>query len=818
MIRKTALLAMGVVAALGASASPITPEAALDRARGEAPAKARSLAAKNLRLVHTTMTKAGDPAAYVFTPKQGQGFTILSADDIAIPVLGYSDSGEFDPNNMPAPVKYWLNQYADQISYAAKHGATAYKAPATAAKYDPIAPLCKTKWNQDNPYNLNCPVIGSSKAPTGCVATSTAQVMKYFNYPEVGSGLLYYQNAGKTYSMVLKDNPFHWDKMLDVYNPGDYTQEQAEAVATLMQAVGYSVEMGYTSYASGAQSVLIREAMVDHFGYDKAMTYEDRMSYAPEVWEKKIYDNLKNVGPVIYNGTSPLDGGHSFVVDGYDGNGYFHLNWGWGGMSDGYYSLNVLTPMAQGLGGSMGGFNYSQDAVLGMQPDKGGVYPLKPIITQYGATLGKVSGDNVILSVDPDYANSGWINKVVYGTAKFAFGGILEAVDNTEFKPQEISGILNNTLTGVASVMTLKFGQYLSSNTWTLRVPMPKDLPDGKYKLYCASKDVTDGSTSGSFDKVDVPWGYPNYCFVTVNNGVLAVENVPAEVITYVEGSLQSELYEDRNVKLQVKMKNTYGNNLFASLSPVLLKNNQVVFKADSFIVEVNAGEEQTNDYVIKFTKGNNAGYVSGTEYTLGLLDNDRDQVVATFGNVTMTTLSGNTNVKLDELTIAGSELKESITVNGKEYYNVYVVPNLREFTVNFGYTVTRGYLDSNMMVGIFKRAEGTTQYTQVSDNIYSKEPFLGADQSAKVEIPVNFQEGEANVVYSIRAQWMANNGYRYLGGISILGESVGVESIIDDTNAKAEYFNLQGLRVDNPEKGMILIKKQAGKTQKVMF
>lgn len=815
MIRKTALLALGAAVALGASASPITPEAALDRARGEAPAKVRSLAAKNLQLVHTTMTKAGDPAAYVFSPKQGQGFTILSADDIAIPVLGYSDSGEFDPNNMPAPVKYWLNQYADQISYAAKHGATPYKAEAT-AKYEPIAPLCSTKWNQDAPYNGNTPIIGGQHAPTGCVATSTAQVMNYFKYPAEGTGRLYYNNSGTALNLVLNGKPLEWDKMLDVYNAGDYTQEQADAVAFLMQAVGYSVEMGYTSYASGAQSVKIREALVEHFGYDKGTTYDDRISFSPEEWEKKIYDNLKNVGPVIYNGTSPLDGGHSFVVDGYDGNGYFHLNWGWGGMSDGYYSLNVLTPQAQGLGGSMGGFNYSQDAVLGLQPDKGGVYPLKPILTQYGATTGKMSGKNLILSVDKNYANSGWINKVVYATSKFAMGGILEAMDNSSFQAQELPGILQSSLSGQASVMTLQWAQYMSSDMWSLSVPMPTDLPDGKYKVYCACKDVTNG-TDGNYVPVDVPWGYPNYCIITVNNGEITVENVPTELITFVDGGLTTELYEDRNVKLQLKMKNNYDKSLFESLSPVLLKNNQVAFKADSFIVQVGAGEEQTNNYVIKFTKGNNSGYVSGTEYTLGVLDNDRDQVVATFGNVVMTTLSGSTNVKLDELVVKGIE-KKSIEVDGRTVNNVYVVPTLGNFTVDFGYTVQRGFLDSNIMLAIFKRAGTSTQYTQITDAIYSTEPFLGTGESAKVEIPVDFKEGEANTLYYIRAQWMSGSSYRYLGQIALLGESVGVEGILDDAAEEAEYYNLQGLRVANPEKGMLLIKKQGGKTQKVIF
>ena len=180
---------------------------------------------------------------------------------------------------------------------------------------------------------------------------------------------------------------FRWDLMLNDYLPVfdghalriDATEQQQEAVARLMVAAGHSVEMGYSPEASGATSIRIGRALGLYFRYDKSLRYLQRDYYPLDEWEEIIYTSLLNDGPVIYDGQANI-GGHSFVCDGYSADGYFHFNWGWGGMSDGYFLLDALDPINQGIGGADSGFNYMQDIIVGIRPDRSGD-------SEWGATV-----------------------------------------------------------------------------------------------------------------------------------------------------------------------------------------------------------------------------------------------------------------------------------------------------------------------------------------------------------------------------------------------------------------------------------------------
>ena len=324
----------------------------------------------------------------------------------------------------------------------------------------PVGPLVKTKWNQSAPYNLYTPKISDVNTPVGCVATSFGQAMKYFNYPESGEGKKTYKWGTRNLSIDFSRTKFEWDNMLDVYT-GDYTEDQAKAVSTLMRAVGYSVEMNYTANGSGAASYLIVRALVDYFKYDKSVDYYTRLNYSDDEWSRMIYNNLVNCGPVIYNGTSPLDGGHSFICDGYDGKGYFHINWGWGGVSDGYYALTALTPEIQGIGGSMGGFNYSQDAVLGMKipdADSPAEHPSGRVM-QNGYTIATLNGKNLTLSVG-GMSPSGWGNVGAYDISAYP-GVIIEPVDGGE--QIDVKGFIN------PGKMNFTLGPGHLFNTWLIK-------------------------------------------------------------------------------------------------------------------------------------------------------------------------------------------------------------------------------------------------------------------------------------------------------------------------------------------------------------
>ena len=270
-----------ILATLPLSARTLSPEEALSRASDTT---GKHLAAPltettYAKLAFTQISKNTDnPTVYVFNKPSEKGYIIVSADDIAIPVLGFSDSGTFDAENIPDNLRWWLEEYSREITYASENNLTekAYSIDLggmNKISRNPISPMLSTKWNQDAPYNNLCPDINGKKTYTGCVATAMAQVMNYCKWPEKGNGSHSYEweyttGNKKTLSMDFSSTTFDWANMLDSYTNGNYNSSQATAVATLMKACGYSVNMGYGTSASGAVTLLVGQSLINYFNYD----------------------------------------------------------------------------------------------------------------------------------------------------------------------------------------------------------------------------------------------------------------------------------------------------------------------------------------------------------------------------------------------------------------------------------------------------------------------------------------------------------------------------------------------------------------------
>ncbi|MDE7412327.1 MAG: C10 family peptidase [Muribaculaceae bacterium] len=355
---------------LSAAGAPITPDKALERAGGFRPYKVYSSLAEKPKLTRTVVS---DNIAAIYVFETSSGFVVLSADDETAPVLGYSEV-KYDAENLPPAFESWLATLSEEIALIRDGEAAASYDAAHREEFAKIAPLCTTQWSQDAPYNDKCPKVQNDgqRCYTGCVATSMAQVMKYHEWPETGEGVSSYSWNRQILRVNYSKTSYDWSNMLDTYSEGEYSQEQADAVATLMRSCGIGVEMNYGTSASGALSGFVAPALGNYFRYDKSkLRYLLRDYYTLEEWEIMIYRSLKEDGPVILDGQS-REGGHSFVCDGYDTDGFFHINWGWGGLSDGYYLLSALDPFNQGIGGSgdNSGFNFMQDAILGITPAK----------------------------------------------------------------------------------------------------------------------------------------------------------------------------------------------------------------------------------------------------------------------------------------------------------------------------------------------------------------------------------------------------------------------------------------------------------------
>lgn len=332
---------------------------------------------------------------YLFNVADNGGFVVVSNDDRTIPILGFSDSGVIDPDNMPDNMRAWLQGYADEIAWAKEHmsnnakttKAGAAQAPRRVGSHStaPIAPLVTARWNQSTPFNDLCPDYSSGKrAVTGCVATAMAQVMYYHKWPQAATAVIpAYTTSSYGINMPsLPATTFDWDNMLDEYSRHwngskwetlpDYTAVQGTAVATLMQYCGSSVLMDYGP-TSNSNTDMVASALREYFDYNATTTqFVSRSLYSAAKWADLMYYELAKGRPVVYGGQSS-GGGHEFVCDGYqyaDGTDFFHINWGWGGMSDDYFVLSALDSHAQGIGGSSStdGYHYGQDAVIGIQP------------------------------------------------------------------------------------------------------------------------------------------------------------------------------------------------------------------------------------------------------------------------------------------------------------------------------------------------------------------------------------------------------------------------------------------------------------------
>ena len=347
---------------------------------------------------------------YVFSMSEAGGFVIVSNDDRTLRILGFSETGVLDPENMSDEQRAWLQGYADEIAWLKQHDSsdvpfgTIVNTRAGSHEKEAIAPLVTTRWNQRAPYNNLCPDYSAGKrAVTGCVATAMAQVMNYHKWPVAATEAIPgYRDGYGVNQTPLEPTIFDWDNMLDNYS-GSETQEQNTAVAILMQYCGHAVEMNYGS-SSGASMFKVANALKNYFDYNGTTTHLSRSFYTNDKWEDIIYHELASNRPVLYSGQS-TGGGHAFVCDGYQydyGTDFFHINWGWGGKSDEYYVLSVLDPYSgQGIGGSSstGGFYFGQEAIIGIQKstDTGAIADIMPAKIDLTANSMTLSHNTIIL-------------------------------------------------------------------------------------------------------------------------------------------------------------------------------------------------------------------------------------------------------------------------------------------------------------------------------------------------------------------------------------------------------------------------------------
>ena len=505
---------------------------------------------------------------YVFNAGEDDGYVIISGDDRTPDVLGYCDSGTFKADDMPENMKAWLDEYVSQIRYlqdmqareANLTGAlrAAAGGHARIATHPAVAPLLATKWNQDAPYNNQCPVFFDEskygRCVTGCVALAMAQIMKFWNYPK--TTLKYIPNypcttdwssyIGSSSTMRI-DVPevgittFDWDNMLNTYD-NSASDTQKKAVATLLQACATSAKAEFGINEVGGTSAdpqILKGALVRYFDYDKGMRYVSRCSYTADQWDELIYSEMKAHRPVFFSGNSTTSG-HTFVVDGYDGNGYYHVNWGWGGLNNGYFLLSVLNPEDEsGIGAGKGGYNLNVEAIIGVKPNAGNDNPLTDIMTVKGGMFWKNSytrsstSDNFTgISVAYNFYNKTGI------TTTFDMGyGIYDS---------------NRTLKGVIKVMEnvdLLANQGVSTDETKATFNFGAGISSGEYCIVPISK------LSASTQWQPCAGAWSSYVVATISGNTLSLAFITKKI------DVDLELVNTPEAKGPVDMKITFTNN-----------------------------------------------------------------------------------------------------------------------------------------------------------------------------------------------------------------------------------------------------------------
>lgn len=380
---KQALIVMVAMAAWATDglANPITRDQARERAEqfltnGQAAVMLQPVT-DSRRLAPRRQTAANQQTSdtqtttpyYVFDRGENEGFVIVSGDDSTVPVLGYTDSGSFDYEDLPCGLKALLDNYAadletirqQPLSAAARVGAP-MKAPYTPQHHPVVAPLLNTIWGQSTfPFNMYTP----ENMPAGCVAVGMAMVMYYHRYASTDVVLEDIPDW-KTFTGIPKGTVIDWPNVMPTYNSRS-TDAQNQAVGNLIHICGAAVEMSYTHGGSGSNSTRLIKGATTYLGYNKSMYRQARSGYTPEEWDQLVYNELTTTGPVYCTGN-----GHAYVCDGYDGKGLYHINWGWRGGSDGYYYIGKLTIGDSGINeGQPGEIGYTSGfaILLGFKPE-----------------------------------------------------------------------------------------------------------------------------------------------------------------------------------------------------------------------------------------------------------------------------------------------------------------------------------------------------------------------------------------------------------------------------------------------------------------
>lgn len=626
-----------------------------------------SKAPASYRLVHTDTGADGDATIYVFDDNAGKRL-FLSADDKAEALLGYVDASASGSDEMPPQLQYWLREYSRQIESIRGCESPLEAIAASVPERAEIAPMLTTSWAQPSPFNNLCPQVNETRTLTGCGATTMAQVMNYFKWPAHGTGTAIASGPnGITYSMDLATAHFDWANMADDYDHNP-TEAQKDAVALLMKACGYAAKTEYSIDWSNSTMVDIATALRENFDYAPTVRAYQMVHYGLLRWEEMIYNNLATTGPVIYRGNSIADGGHIFVCDGYGGNGFFHINWGWRGYYDGYFKLSALNPYYMYTGIDHGGYSEGQWAILGIQRPKDGLTSPEPEMYQAGIINGSVSGSTVNL-------RAGWYN-ASNETINTEFGVHIESRDGeSSFTPVYVS-------CEPATTLAPDYGWHEIGFTLPTQ-----DMPDGDYNITPVYRLLKQGASWCTPIHNNV---YPKHVILQKTGTTYQLRFIEPYLMKISAVEWPETIYNGRTTELRLTFENTSDKPAASYFDTRILDENySLVSRSDGFLIALEPGESLTKSVFLNHSW--NVASATSANYTLRLADITAGYYCGSFP-VNLVGTSDEPELKCTSFTIA----------DGTEN----VDPDNITFVADI--TCTSGYCDIPLYLSIYSTQPGT--------------------------------------------------------------------------------------------------------------
>jgi len=360
-----------------------------------------------------------------------------------------------------------------------------------------VGPLITTKWTQSSPYNDLFPMVDGKRSVTDCGNIAMAQILRFHRNPAKGNG--------QSTSVRINSNTFtvpalnfniayDWDNILDSYttaNPGNAQQRNAAAtmVYHFAAAVGASMDAGAGAYPRNYMA-----ALTNILGYDKSIQLHYRNYYKDSEWAAMIRQQLDLGLPVYYWGKREGHS-HAFVIDGYDSNGRFHINWGWGGKDNGWYAINNLNPPSKGH------YKYDNLILVNIKPDKGGV-PAGYEMALRNFSVNKTSAaQNELFTVTMQIRN-------LSTSGAFSGGQMGVALVNNS------GGIIDV----IANINRAALNPLSTSGTATINCYVPGTINPGEYQLMAVIRETGEEwkTITLSYREEKIPDAIP----ITITEGV----------------------------------------------------------------------------------------------------------------------------------------------------------------------------------------------------------------------------------------------------------------------------------------------------------